>query len=204
MKLLDSPSRLAAPHFLQEEGEKPSTSPPPADQVFAQHATRVYNLARRMLGNDADAEDVTQDVFLQVVRHLNNFRGECEITTWLHRITVNAALALRRRRYRQQERQTSAPLDLLPNAEGGRSMCPEGQAMNRETRMLLERSIAQLPEIYRDVFLLSDVEGLTNPEIGALLGLGLAAVKSRLHRARLFVRDLLSSHFHGVSDLPTP
>jgi RNA polymerase sigma-70 factor, ECF subfamily len=198
MKLLDVPSCLPAPHFAEVAIPKPCT--PPADQVFAEHATRVYNLARRMLGNHSDAEDVTQDVFLQVVRHLDNFRGECGVTTWLHRITVNAALALRRRRYRQQERQADAPLEQLPSGQPGRSECPEGQAMNRETRLLLERSIAQLPDIYRDVFLLSDVEGLTNPEIGSLLGLGLAAVKSRLHRARLLVRDMLSPHFHGVSD----
>jgi len=201
MKLLNGPSSLSSPRFIGENSEPQSClAPRQADQVFAQHATRVYNLARRMLGNEADAEDVTQEVFLQVVRHLANFRGECDITTWLHRITVNASLALRRRRYRQQERQTDAPLEQLPVAQSGRSTCPSGQAMDRETRDLLERAISQLPDIYRDVFLLSDVEGMTNPEIGALLGLGLAAVKSRLHRGRLLVRDMLAPHFSEVSN----
>jgi len=174
------------------------------EEVYRRFGVRVYSLAYRMLGNEADAEDVTQEVFLQVVRHLANFRGECDITTWLHRITVNAALALRRRRYRREETQTDAPLDHLPATRSTPSTCPEGQAIDRETRALLERSIRQLPEIYRDVFVLSDVEGLSNPEIGTALGLGLAAVKSRLHRARLLVREMLAPHFHGACGVAPP
>src|SRR6266545_1887197 len=82
-----------------------------AEQVFHQYAPRVYHLARRMLGNDADAEDVTQDVLLQVVRKLDTFRGEADITTWLHRVTVNAALAHRDKRARRAEHEARDPLD---------------------------------------------------------------------------------------------
>src|SRR5438552_10458306 len=81
------------------------------DQVFRDYAPRVYSLARRMLGNDADAEDVTQDVLLQVVRKLDTFRGESDPFTWLHRLTVNAALAHRAKRARRQEHETHDPLD---------------------------------------------------------------------------------------------
>src|SRR5438046_8425963 len=81
------------------------------DQVFRDYAPRVFNLARRMLGNDADAEDVTQDVLLQVVRKLDTFRGESAFPTWLHRVTVNAALAHRRKRAVRQEHLTADPLD---------------------------------------------------------------------------------------------
>src|SRR5438128_5108850 len=81
------------------------------DQVFRDYAPRVYNLARRMLGNDADAEDVTQDVLLQVVRKLNTFRGESEFPTWLHRVTVNAALAHRGKRARREEHEVRDPLE---------------------------------------------------------------------------------------------
>src|SRR5437773_9582094 len=81
------------------------------DQVFRDYAPRVYNLARRMLGNDADAEDVTQDVLLQVVRKLDTFRGEADIATWLHRVTVNAALAHRGKRARYQKHEIHDPLD---------------------------------------------------------------------------------------------
>src|SRR5881398_250738 len=81
------------------------------DQVFRDYAPRVYNLARRMLGNDADAEDVTQDVLLQVVRKLDTFRGESAFPTWLHRVTVNAALAYRRKRASHEQHHVHDPLD---------------------------------------------------------------------------------------------
>src|SRR5437667_6476822 len=95
-----------------DDPQKPKAPPPltPA-QVFTDYAPRVFNLARRMLGNDADAEDVTQDVLLQVVRKLNTFRGEADLTTWLHRITVNAALAHRGKRARREEHEVHDPLD---------------------------------------------------------------------------------------------
>src|SRR5438067_6119913 len=84
-----------------------------AERVFRDYAPRVYNLARRMLNNDADAEDVTQDVLLQVVRKLDTFRGESAFPIWLHRVTVNAALAHRRKRASRQAHQTGEPLDAV-------------------------------------------------------------------------------------------
>src|SRR6266508_4637335 len=81
------------------------------ERVFREFAPRVYHLARRMLGNDADAEDVAQDVLLQVVRKLGTFRGESNLATWLHRVTVNAALALRRKRARREEHESHDPLN---------------------------------------------------------------------------------------------
>src|SRR5437762_8476928 len=81
------------------------------EEVFHAYAGRVYNLARRMLGHDADAEDVTQDVLLQVVRKLHTFRGDAEVATWLHRVTVNAVLVHRRKKAYRPELQTAAPLD---------------------------------------------------------------------------------------------
>src|SRR5580692_11415871 len=82
-----------------------------AEQVFRQYAPRVYHLARRMLGNDADAEDVTQDVLLQVVRKLDTFRGDADFATWLYRVTVNIALAYRNKRNRRQEYEVHDPLE---------------------------------------------------------------------------------------------
>src|SRR3712207_2518742 len=99
------------------DNDAPTTNDPPgptpgwtADQVFRAYRPPVYNLARRMLGNDADAEDVTQDVLVQVVRKLATFRGESELMTWLHRVTVNAALAHRRKRARREEHEVRDPL----------------------------------------------------------------------------------------------
>src|SRR5436853_2786211 len=90
-----------------------TAAPLTAERVFNEYAPRVYNLARRMLGNDADAEDVTQDVLLQVVRKLDTFRGESAFPTWLHRVTVNAALAHRRKRASRQAHQSGQGLDAV-------------------------------------------------------------------------------------------
>jgi RNA polymerase sigma-70 factor (ECF subfamily) len=169
--------------------------------VFREFTPRVYNLARRMLGNDADAEDVTQDVLLQVVRKLDTFRGESAFPTWLHRVTVNAALANRRKSANRQETQSPELMDEF--ASGGRasgplrpwSIQPDQAAIDKETQTLIERSIENLPEPFRDVYVLADVEGLPNAEIAEMLDLSVPAVKSRLHRARLAMRDRLAPHF---------
>jgi RNA polymerase sigma-70 factor, ECF subfamily len=171
------------------------------ERVFRDYAPRVYNLARRMLGNDADAEDVTQDVLLQVVRKLDTFRGEAALPTWLHRVTVNAALAARRKRARRDEGRVNDPLDGF-TAEGQHvghvrpwPRLPDNLVLDREQKQLIEQAMAGLPEMYRDVFVLADVEHLPNAEIGEMLGLSVPAVKSRLHRARLMMRDALSKHY---------
>src|SRR2546421_9712687 len=91
-----------------------TAAPLTAERVFNEYAPRVYNLARRLLGNEADAEDATQDVLLQVVRKLDTFRGESSLPTWLHRVTVNAALAVRRKCARRHERQVSEPMEQFP------------------------------------------------------------------------------------------
>jgi RNA polymerase sigma-70 factor (ECF subfamily) len=172
-----------------------------AEEVFRRFAPRVYHLARRMLGNDADAEDVSQDVLLQVVRKLHTFRGDAELSTWLHRVTVNAALAHRAKRARRQEHEAHDPLDHFlesgPHTSDVRpwALPADQQALNHERGQLIEDAISRLPEIYRDVFVLADVEGLSNPEIGEMLDLTLPAVKSRLHRGRLLMRDALARHF---------
>jgi RNA polymerase sigma-70 factor (ECF subfamily) len=183
-------------------GAGAKTAPPlTAEQVFRDHAPRVYNLARRMLGNDADAEDVTQDVLLQVVRKLDTFRGDANVTTWLHRVTVNAALAHRRKRATRDQRLVGDPLEMF-NESGHHdravkpwSATPDRLALKRETTELIEKAIRELPELYRDVYVLADVEGLPNQDIGEILELSLAAVKSRLHRGRLLMRHALAPHF---------
>src|SRR5262249_36210712 len=189
------------------EEPQPVSSRPPLtpEQVFLDYAPRIYHLARRMLGSDADAEDVTQDVLLQVVRKLDTFRGEAALPTWLHRITVNAALAHRNKQVMRQRHQVPDPLDhYLANGRHTTpirpwSVEPEKQVLDQETHQLIERAIAGLPEIYRDVYVLADVEGLPNADIAQMLGLSVAAVKSRLHRGRLLMRDALAPHFEEVA-----
>src|SRR5262249_28917675 len=172
-----------------------------AEQIFREHAGRVFNLARRMLDNDADAEDVTQEVLVQVVRKLDTFRGEAALTTWLHRITANAALAAGRRRADRRERPPGIP----PGARREEGVAPargrrgrpgsDEQALGRELRQVIESAIQRLPQLYRETYVLADVEGLSNAEVGTTLGLSVPAVKSRLHRARLMMRDTLAPYF---------
>jgi RNA polymerase sigma-70 factor (ECF subfamily) len=190
---------------MQDNGNNQSGSPLTPERVFHDYAPRVFHLARRMLGNDADAEDVTQDVLLQVVRKLDTFRGESAFPTWLHRVTVNAALSNRRKRAQREDHQSHDPLESFhDDGHHARplrpwSVQPEQAVLDQETQELIEKAIARLPEIYRDVYVLADVEGLPNGEIAEMLGLSLAAVKSRLHRGRLLMRDALAPHFEEVS-----
>lgn len=182
----------------------PLNTAPTPERLFQDYAPRVYNLARRMLGNDADAEDVTQDVLLQVLRKLDSFRGQSAFLTWIHRITVNAALAHRRRRAARDDKHETDPYERFQEnghvAEPVRrwSVEPGQEVLDRETHELIEAAICELPEMYRDVYVLADVEGLPNSEIAEMLGLSLPGVKSRLHRARLMMRDSLAPHFEEV------
>jgi RNA polymerase sigma-70 factor (ECF subfamily) len=172
-----------------------------AEGVFFAYAPRVYNIARRMLSNDLDAEDITQDVFLQVVRKLDTFRGEAHLTTWLHRVTINAVLLHRRKQGRRRECHIGqGAFDALLRVKTtlrmiSSSLAPDQQIVDNETREMIDAAITRLPEMYRDVFVLADVEGLSNHEIGRLLELKVPAVKSRLHRARRMMREALNLYY---------
>jgi RNA polymerase sigma-70 factor (ECF subfamily) len=200
MILLNDLSKVAKSLPLPKESDTLApTLPLTVEEVFHTHAPRVYSVARRMLGHEADAEDVTQDVLLQVIRKLDTFRGEASFTTWLYRVTVNAALLHRRKHARRLKQQVDAPLDSLPDRLGmGRNRRPlrdpHQHALDKELQEAVEKAIAGLPVIYRDVYVLADVEGMSNGMIGKLLNLRVQAVKSRLHRARLMMREVLASY----------
>jgi RNA polymerase sigma-70 factor (ECF subfamily) len=200
MMLLQYWSHVATPSAPWAARDSAPTSPLSVEQIFHRYVPRLYSLARRMMGNEADAEDVIGDVLVQVLRKLDTFRGDADLATWLHRVTVNAALAQRRKLARRRERQVDVSLATLQEessvrGDGPSSEAPEQQVLDGETRQMVENAIAGLPEMYRDVYVLSDVELLPNAEIGALLGLTVAAVKSRLHRARLLMRQALATYF---------
>ncbi len=170
------------------------------EQIIRDHGPRVYNLARRMLGNVEDAEDLTQEVLLQVFQKIGQFRGQAALSTWVYRITVNMALKYRERRARR-------PLALGDPFEGfqadGRHAHPvrawrdepQRAVLDNEERQVVEKAIAELPESYREVYLLTDVEKLPIPEVADLLNLTVPAMKSRLHRARLVLRNRLAPYF---------
>lgn len=184
--------------------DSPTDAPLTVEDVFRDYAPRIYFLARRLLGNDADAEDITQEVLMQVLRKLDTFRGESTFPTWLHRITVNAALSHRRKRKVRDDRAVTQEVDTIDNGQLSGpvrrwGVSPEQAILDQETNEVLERAIASLPETYRDVYVLADVEGLPNQDVAEMLELSLPAVKSRLHRARLMLRDTLAPYFEEAA-----
>jgi RNA polymerase sigma-70 factor (ECF subfamily) len=158
------------------------------EEIYHQHHRKVYTLCLRMLGNHEEAEDVTQDVFLQVFRKLHTFRGEAALSTWLHRVTVNAVLMhCRRNKKRAAEEQTEdGDTDNMRPRRGER----QGDAIIID-RLALEKAIVQLSPGCRIVFLLHDVEGYEHKEIADRLGISEGTSKSQLHDARRKLRNLL-------------
>lgn len=165
------------------------------EQLVSTHSARTFALAQGMLRNAQDAEEVVQDTFLTVFQRLDTFRGESAFSSWLYRIAANNALMRLRKRRRE-------PVDsietMLPGfLENGRHVAMPGTWFRSAEKMLedrqlatvLEEALARLPPAYRVVLLMRDVDGLTNEEIADVLGLSIPAVKSRLHRARLAVRE---------------
>jgi len=159
----------------------------PFEEVFRLHHRRVYSLCLRMIGDSVEAEDLTQDVFLQVFRKLGTFRGESAFTTWLHRLTVNQVLMHFRKNYVTKEQ-------LTEDGEMPGLIMSARNRFNRSAvldRLALDEAIVQLPHGYRMVFVLHDVEGLEHSEIASLLGCSIGTSKSQLHRARMRMRRLL-------------
>jgi RNA polymerase sigma-70 factor (ECF subfamily) len=172
------------------------------EALMEQLAPRVYRLAYGITRHEADAEEVVQDAFLSLFRKIDAFEGRAALSTWLYRITVNAALLKRRPKRVGLEVLLE---DHLPafhedgHREGDRawlladwSDTPEQELLSRETRVAVRRMIEALPGPYRVVLLLRDMEGLSNEETAEVLDETVAAVKSRLHRARMALREQLT------------
>jgi RNA polymerase sigma-70 factor (ECF subfamily) len=157
------------------------------EQLYRKHYRRVYSICLRMTGNVAEAEDLTQEVFIQLHRKLGSFRGEAAFTTWLHRLTVNQVLMHFRKRSVRSELTTDD--GEVPDSVDPDTVNPE--AMPIVDRISLECAIAKLPPGYRTVFVLHDVEGYEHEEIAKLLGCSAGTSKSQLHKARLKLRRLL-------------
>jgi RNA polymerase sigma-70 factor (ECF subfamily) len=176
------------------------------EMLVATYSDRVYRLAYGVTRNDADAQEVAQDVFLTVVRKVASFEGRSALSSWIYRITMNAAL--NKRRGKRQTVETSLDAELPTYAADGHragdrpylladwSQTPEAEMLSGESRAVLARAIEALPDQYRAVLILRDVEGLSNEEAAAALGDSVSSVKSRLHRARMAIREQLTRHFH--------
>ncbi|MBW2457951.1 MAG: sigma-70 family RNA polymerase sigma factor [Deltaproteobacteria bacterium] len=153
-------------------------------RLVERHQDAVYRLARALTASDSEAEDALQETFLAAYRHAVTFRGDAAVRTWLLRIARNAAA--RQRRRRAGEPAAHQPLHELGEAAGwGADNDPEEQLSELERRRELERGLDSLSPTDRTVIILRDLEGLNGPETAEVLGLSLAAMKTRLHRARL-------------------
>lgn len=174
------------------------------DRLYRDHVDRIYRFAQRLCGQVEDAQDLVQDTFLNAYRGLDQFRGDAQVSTWLYRIAARACLRLRRKRKGEPDRELSLE-EFIPTSEGEfrlqiptDGLTPEEALENKELRRALHQAIQKLPNKYRVVLVLRDMEGLTAKEVGVIMGLNERAVKSRLHRARLFVRRELSAR--GITE----
>jgi RNA polymerase sigma-70 factor, ECF subfamily len=156
-------------------------------ELFERHNRRVYNLCLRMTQNISEAEDLTQEVFIQLFRKIGSFRGESAFTTWLHRLTVNQVLMHFRKLKVRDEKITAdgeTPDQIVPGTANP-------NRMPVVDRIALDNAIAQLPPGYRTAFVLHDIEGYEHEEIARMLGCSVGTSKSQLHKARLKLRKLL-------------
>lgn len=172
-------------------------------QIIQRHNRRLYRVARAIIGDDAEVEDILQDAYVSAFRHLRDFRGDASLATWLTRIVVNEALGRLRRRKemmpldRIDRMSDSAQIIAFPSTEAD----PENMAGRAEVRRLLEQAIDGLPDHFRIVFVMRDVEEISIEETAAHLGLRPETVKTRLHRARRLLRATLKRRLSsGLAD----
>jgi RNA polymerase sigma-70 factor (ECF subfamily) len=196
-KLEDEPDQRLIEAFINESNERAF------EEIVNRYVCKIYGLALRITRNQSDAEEVVQEVFLTLVKKLDTFRGESKFSSWLYRITINASYMHIRA---EKKHESELSLDnYAPYDERGTLMGkvaskdwsdkPEEVLLSKEAINIIERAIDELPEPYRIVFHLRDIEGLSNEEVAKVLEISVPAVKSRLHRARLFLRDKLSDYF---------
>jgi RNA polymerase sigma-70 factor, ECF subfamily len=162
------------------------------EQLYRRYCGRVYALCLRMVKNDGEAEDLTQEAFLLLFRKIHTFRGESRFSTWLHRLTVNLVLmGLRKKRYAE----VSLDATLESGEEDSRPLIelggPDLRLNGVVDHMNLSRAIEQLPDGYKKMFILHDVEGYEHHEIAKILGCSSGNSKSQLYKARLRLRELL-------------
>jgi RNA polymerase sigma-70 factor (ECF subfamily) len=175
------------------------------EELVGRHEDKVYGLALRMTRSEADAAEITQDTFLSAYQHLGEFRGEAAFGSWVHRIAANNAL-MRLRRQRTLEvvnEDLAAPEftergSLAETPEADWSRRADDKILDEELGRAIRQATDTLPEGYREVFLLKDVEGMSYEEISEMLGISVPAVKSRLHRARLALREAIDSFYKEV------
>ncbi len=182
-------------------------APEAPEMLVDTYGDRVYRLTHRITGSNEDAEEATQDALWTAARKIGAFKGESQFGSWLYRIAANAAYQKLRSRRGKSSHEIALD-DVLPALDGdGLHFEPmddwtprvDDNAVNGELRDALESAIAELPDDYRTALVMHDVEGMANPDIAETLGISLPAVKSRVHRSRLFVRKKLAGYLGARS-----
>ncbi len=163
-------------------------------EIYFQHKRRIYSLCLRMVGNPAEAEDLTQEAFLQLHRKIGTFRGESAFSTWLHRLAINVVL-MRLRKKGLQLTSLDEAMEPTTDERPGRSFGSADLSLTGAIdRLALQRAINDLPAGYRLIFMLHDIEGYEHNEIADMLDCSIGNSKSQLHKARLKLRDALRVH----------
>jgi len=196
-----TPASAAAPDLTEVIERLKSGDQGALETIFNLYSVKLYNIALRILGEPADTEEIIQDVFWTVYRKAKSFQGNSQFSTWLYRLTVNAALGKIRRRKNNKEVEYE---EYLPKfqTDGHHSVRPvvdwsdnlDEQYSKHELQEVLGKALNELKPLDKSVVVLSDLEGLSDKEIAVSLGLSVSAVKTRLHRARLFLRGKLAVH----------
>jgi RNA polymerase sigma-70 factor (ECF subfamily) len=177
-------------------------------ELAAAYSSKIYQLAFRYLRNKEDAEEVTQDVLFKVYRKVDAFRGDAALSSWIYRITFNAAMSrLRTARYQrtqEEERQVAAPLDGEPMRQAPRDVADwsdlaDERVLRSQLRRRVMRAILALPAIYRAPVMLRDIQGMSTEEASAMLKVKDQTLKSRLHRGRLILRKQLADFAGGLA-----
>jgi len=172
--------------------------------IVGRYMEKIYNLAYRITRDHYKSEEVLQEVYITLIKKLHTFRGESKFSSWLYRVTANASYMLLRAE-RKYEHDLSLE-DYVPYDSKGTLMGrihhkdwssrPDIVIYIKEALQILEKAIDELPEVYRVVFYLRDIEGLSNEEVSQVLEISVPAAKSRIHRARLYIRDKVSDYFY--------
>lgn len=169
------------------------------DELVSRYENKVYRLAIKLTRNEALAEEVLQEVFLRIYEKLDTFRGESAFSSWLYRIAANACFAKlnleKKHQHTDLDEVTPQAEQALRERQESPQEAPDRSLLSQEALTVINRSIDRLPEDFRVVILLRDVEGMDNEEVARILELSVPAVKSRLHRARLLLRKRLASYF---------
>lgn len=172
------------------------------EELIGRYGSKAFSLATRLTRSADDAEEVLQDVFVTVYKKIGGFEGKSSFSSWLYRVTVNAALMkLRKRRQNHTvsvEDMHPGNKDILINQQSENSECDRITLRNQISKVL-EEAIEKLPSEYRPVFILRDIDGLSSREVGKILDLTIPAVKSRLHRSRLMLRRRLLRFYRELT-----